>query len=66
MTTARTAVNADEGGAAFPELSDEQINALRRFGRERTADAGDILFRQEDANFALLVVLDGRIAVVAD
>jgi len=66
MATAHATVGGDEGGAAFPELSDEQINALRRFGRERTANAGDILFRQEDANFALLVVLDGRIAVVAD
>jgi len=64
--TARAGASGDGGGAAFPELSNEQINVLRRFGRECTADAGDILFRQEDANFALLVVLDGRIAVVAD
>jgi len=66
MAVAYAAIDDDEDSGAFPELSDEQIKVLCRFGRERTADAGDLLFCQEDANFALLVVLDGRIAVVAD
>jgi hypothetical protein len=51
MAVAPAAPIDDKGGSAFPALSDEQIDILRRFGQERTVDAGDILFRQEDASF---------------
>jgi hypothetical protein len=63
---AGAAVTTDEHAAALPELSDEQIDVLRRFGRGRTVGAGDILYRQQDASFALLVILEGRVTVIDD
>jgi thioredoxin reductase (NADPH) len=53
----------DERSAAFPELTDEQLAVLLRFGEEREYAAGDIVFRQgESYDFA--VILSGRVAVV--
>ena len=66
MAGAGAALAPGEDAVAFPVLSDEQIEALRRFGRERTVDAGEILYRQQDASFALLVILEGRVAVIDD
>jgi thioredoxin reductase (NADPH) len=63
---ARAALTPGEDAVAFPVLSDEQIQAFRRFGTERVAAAGEILYRQQDASFALLVILKGRIAVIDD
>jgi thioredoxin reductase (NADPH) len=62
----RAAITPGEDAVAFPVLSDEQIKALRRFGRERAVDAGEVLYRQQDASFALLVILNGRVAVIDD
>jgi thioredoxin reductase (NADPH) len=53
----------DERSAAFPELTDEQLAILSRFGEEREYAAGDLVFRQgESYDFA--VILSGRVAVV--
>jgi thioredoxin reductase (NADPH) len=53
----------DDVNVALPVLSDGQIEAMRRFGRERAAEAGEILYRRGDTSFALLVILRGRVAV---
>jgi thioredoxin reductase (NADPH) len=66
MADARAAITTDEDAVAFPELSDEQIGVLRRFGLERAVGAGEILYRRQDASFALFVILEGRVAVVDD
>jgi thioredoxin reductase (NADPH) len=66
MAGARAAITPGEDAVAFPALSDEQIEVLRRFGRERTVDGGEILYRQQDVSFALLVILKGRVAVIDD
>jgi thioredoxin reductase (NADPH) len=59
---------ADKGGAgaAFPDLTDEQIDAIRRFGCERTVDAGGVLFRHKETDVPFLVVLGGRVSIVED
>ena len=60
------AMDPGQDPVAFPVLTDGQIEALRRFGSPRNVDAGEVLYRQEDTDFALLVVLHGRIAVFDD
>jgi thioredoxin reductase len=37
----------DDRSAAFPELTDEQLAVLSRFGEEREYAVGDIVFRQD-------------------
>jgi thioredoxin reductase (NADPH) len=66
MTLDRAELSPESGGIAFPELRDDQIEAMRRFGQERKVDAGEVLFRQEETGSALFVVLEGRIAVLYD
>ncbi len=52
--------------AAFPLLTDEQVELLRRFGQERTFEAGEILFRPGEPTTDFFVVLDGRVAIIDD
>jgi thioredoxin reductase (NADPH) len=50
--------------AAVPDLTEEQIELLARFGDERAFAAGEILFRPGDPTTEFIVVLAGRIAIV--
>jgi thioredoxin reductase (NADPH) len=52
--------------AAFPLLTEEQIELLRRFGKERAFEAGEILFRPGDPTTEFIVVLEGRVAILDD
>ena len=52
--------------AAFPLLTDEHIELLRRFGQEQTFEAGDMLFRPGDPTTDFFVVLEGRVAIIDD
>ena len=52
--------------AAFPLLTDEQIELFARYGRERAFEAGEILLHPGDPTTGFIVVLAGRIAVVDD
>ena len=52
--------------AFSPLLTDDQIERLRRVGRERAVDAGDLLFREGDASYDFHVVLDGEVVVYED
>jgi thioredoxin reductase (NADPH) len=58
--------SGDQQSTAFPELAEEQIELLRRFGHERPYEEGEILFRPGDPTVAFIVVLEGRIDVVDD
>jgi thioredoxin reductase (NADPH) len=54
--------NAD--AALFPKLTDVQIDLLKRHGRVRPVEAGEILFRDGDATYDAMVLLEGRVDVV--
>jgi len=47
----------------FPQLDSAQIGQLRKFGGERHAEAGEILFDQGDANRGIFIVLSGSIQI---
>src|SRR4051794_19477056 len=51
--------------AAFPELTDAQIDVLRPYGTERDVLAGELLFAAGDPTYDLQVVLDGLVRIVA-
>src|SRR5436305_4904931 len=55
---------AEDIAVAFPTLGDEQIETVRRFGAERTAAAGEVLYRQQDPHSAMYVILEGRITII--
>jgi thioredoxin reductase (NADPH) len=57
---------AEDLAVAWPALGDEQIDAFGRFGEERTVAKGEILYRQEDSDFAMYVVLQGRVQIIDD
>ena len=46
------------------ELTDAQIDVLRRYGAEREVAAGDVLFSPGDASYDLVVVLEGVVDVI--
>ena len=48
----------------FPTLSDVQIERMRAGARERTVQAGEILFEQGAPSTSVFVVLEGSIEVV--
>jgi hypothetical protein len=47
---------AEDLAVAYPALGDEQIEAFRRFGVERTVAAGEVLFRPESTSRASAVI----------
>jgi thioredoxin reductase (NADPH) len=49
---------------AFPQLSEGQIAMLLGRGDGRTARIGDVLYREGDRPYDLVVVLEGKMAVV--
>src|SRR5262245_13669840 len=54
----------DDDPALFPKLADEQLTLLGRYGRVRRVDVGEVLFREGDATYDLMVLLEGLVAVV--
>jgi len=59
-------MNAEDVAAAFPTLGDEQIEAFRRFGAERTVAAGEVLRRRQDRHADMYVIVEGRVAIIDD
>jgi Cyclic nucleotide-binding domain len=58
---------ADEiRSARAPKLREDQIEVLRRYGKTRKAEAGEVLFRAGDASNDFIVVLEGEVEVVDD
>lgn len=63
----RADISGEPGQAdpvAFPELTDEQIDVVRRFGRTEAMAAGDVLFREGQRDYGLRVVVAGEVEVV--
>ena len=42
-----------------PSLSEAQLAALRKIGEERTANAGDVLYRVGDRDYPFVAIIDG-------
>jgi thioredoxin reductase (NADPH) len=52
------------GSPTRPILSEGQIAKLRAHGEERSAAAGDVLFRVGDHRYPLIVILEGGVAIL--
>jgi thioredoxin reductase (NADPH) len=48
------------------DLTDDQLDRLRRFGAERTTSVGDVLYRAGDESYDFFAVLEGRVDVRLD
>ena len=51
--------------AAFPTLTDRQIERLGAFGRCRSTQSGEVLFDQGDSTHGIFVVLEGTLEILA-
>ena len=49
---------------AFPRLTDEQLDVLRGIGTRRTAQPGEVLFREGDDSYDFFAIEEGSIAIV--
>ena len=49
-----------------PVLDAEQLALLAGFGERRRVEAGEILYREGDANYDFYVVLSGRVEIVGN
>jgi thioredoxin reductase (NADPH) len=49
-----------------PQLREDQIEILRRYGQTRKTEVGDILFRAGDTSNDFIVILQGEVQVVDD
>ena len=50
--------------ALFPKLTNAQVDLLARHGRVRPTAAGDVLFRQGNETYDVMVVLEGMVSVL--
>jgi thioredoxin reductase (NADPH) len=64
MSIPRGALLDDDDPALFPKLTDEQMTLLARHGTVRPIHAGEVLFREGDASYDVMVMLEGVVAVV--
>ncbi len=56
---------ADEiRSSAFPTLTDDQIEFLRRYGEVRKIEPGQVLFREGDRSYDFIVILEGEAEIV--
>jgi thioredoxin reductase (NADPH) len=51
--------------ALFPKLTEQQLALLRPLGRLREVEVDEVLFRDGDADYDPMVVLAGRVSVLA-
>src|SRR5919202_1563841 len=49
-----------------PTLREDQIEILKRYGRTRVTEVGDVLFRAGDASNDFIVILEGVVEVIDD
>ncbi|MFL5954360.1 MAG: FAD-dependent oxidoreductase [Gaiellaceae bacterium] len=49
---------------AGPTLSPSQLDTLARFGEERTARVGDVLFSLGDATYPFIAIREGEVAIL--
>src|SRR5215472_12899944 len=58
------ALLADDDPTLFPKLTDQQLDLLARYGQVRSTAVGEFLFREGDAAYDAMVLLEGRVAIV--
>ena len=58
------AILDDDDPSLFPKLAAEQLTLLARYGQVKPIQVGDVLFREGDTAYDLMVLLEGRVAVV--
>ena len=68
MTTPATLVDQETPDlhGAYPRLTDEQIESLAERGTRRETQVGDVLYEAGDTTYDFFVVLEGKVATVAD
>jgi thioredoxin reductase (NADPH) len=49
-----------------PRLREDQIEVLSRYGKMRTTEVGEVLFRAGDTSNDFIVVLEGEVEVIED
>jgi len=54
---------AADDPTAFPELTDDQLDRVRRFGTERGTAVGQLLFKPGDESYDFFVMLEGRVEI---
>jgi CRP-like cAMP-binding protein len=54
----------DDDPTLFPKLTDEQLDLLKQHGYIRQTTVGEVLFREGDATYDVMVLLEGRVAIV--
>ena len=54
----------DDDPALFPKLSDDQLDLLAKRGHVRATEVGEVLFRDGDATYDAMVLLEGQVAVL--
>src|SRR5215467_7936706 len=54
----------DADPALFPKLTDEQVDLLAKHGQVRPTKVGEVLFREGDTTYDVMVLLDGTVAVL--
>ena len=64
MSSPLGALLDDDDPALFPKLTDEQMALLAPHGKVRPIHVGEVLFRDGDATYDVMVVLEGRVAVM--
>jgi hypothetical protein len=47
-----------------PSLSEAQLATLAEIGEERTANAGDVLYRVGDRDYPVVAIIDGAVAIL--
>ena len=50
--------------ALFPKLTEEQVGLLAKHGHVRSTQVGELLFRDGDATYDVMVLMEGLVAVV--
>ena len=50
--------------SASPRLSASQLASLAELGEERTADAGEVLYRIGDQRYPFIAIVDGEVAII--
>ena len=49
--------------SSSPPLSESQLQTLARLGEERTAAAGDLLYRIGDRSYPFIAIIDGEVSI---